>query len=462
MYSQGTYCGVPNTTVFYSTGQYTNAYGEDGCHWTYEYFKLETRSQCPTGFNQQGSTCNDPAAPVPNPDDPTRGLDQFDGDPSGCDGAGGVYMVTGRCNTKSEAFNEILGNPLAALGFLVTIGGVSLSGLGLVSLPVTAGSSALAVSVGVHATVAGLGMMGISAMGDIAYNPQNIPPSNDMTVGETRIKINPTSSGGSGGTIPGSYVTQTNPNTGKTEASTFVPDTIVPQLSDSSNVDTSTGQPITPISLSGIESTIYDYETNTATTVRHLPDSTSSVPHTSTTTTSFTVTQNIDGSVTTVPTNTAVAPTVSGTDGGTVVSAPTAPVSSGSTGSGTTTGDGTDYTGVLNDIKNNTGSSASTLDSILSMFDDTPFDGTMNDGSDSFGDLKATAEGSFGGFVYTDPLGLNNSASSTIPTYSFTLMGQTFVIFDQELFNKLPVDLIKGILLMVAAIAGLITTISGV
>lgn len=416
---------------------------------------------CANGFvfSSSAGGCVPPLPPEYDPDgDPNRELDQLDGDQSGCNNAGGYYFTDGSCNTAGEAIPKVFKDPLATIGAMLTVGGVTFGAGGIVASAAFGATPVGAVTFGALAVGGGLISMA-TAFGSALAAPA---PSQDVTVAENRIKVSLTSSGGSGGTIPGTNLTKTNTQSNKVEQASFIPQVVTAAMADPSNVNTDTGELINPIPTAGMTITTYDYATNTATTEYHLPDSTSSVPHTSTTSTSFTVTQNFDGTVTTVPTNTAVAPTVSGTDGGTVVSAPTAPVSSGSTGSGTTTGDGTDYTGVLNGIKNNTGSSASTLDSILSMFDDTPFDGTMNDGSDSFGDLKSTAEGSFGGFVYTDPLGLNNSASSTIPTYSFTLMGQTFVIFDQELFNKLPVDLIKGILLMVAAIAGLITTISGV
>ncbi len=472
--------GGTGTTYCESAAKQCYRSGESECYCaTYHYSSYPNINTCPSGTTQSGSVCvpdnhncatgysfssyaggcvPTPPPPYGSNDDPARGLDQFDGDQSGCNNAGGYYFTDGSCNTAGEAIPKVFKDPLATIGAMLTVGGVTFGAGGIVASAAFGATPVGAVTFGALAVGGGLISMA-TAFGSALAAPA---PSQDVTVGENRIKVSLTSSGGSGGTTSGTNLTKTNTQSNKVEQATFIPQAVTSAMANPSNVNTDTGELINPISTAGVTVTTYDYSTNTATTEYHLPDSTSSVPHTSTTSSSFTVTQNIDGTVTTVPTNTAVAPTVSGTDGGTVVSAPTAPVSSGSTGTGTSTGSGTDYTGVLNDIKNNTGSSASTLDSILSMFDDTPFDGTMNDGSDSFGDLKATAEGSFGGFVYTDPLGLNNSASSTIPTYSFTLMGQTFVIFDQELFNKLPVDLIKGILLMVAAIAGLITTISGV
>jgi hypothetical protein len=456
-YPEGTYCAVPNATVYMSTGTYQNIYGMDaGCYWKYSYFNLQTIAGCPSGFIQSGSTCNDPNNYFPPPDDPSRELDQFDGDPSGCDGAGGVYMTSGRCNSTGEAIAEIFQNPEAVVGAMLTIGGIAFAGTGIVALPITGGGSALAVSAGSIATLTGLGMMGVSAMGEIAYNPQNSTPSNDMTVGENRLKVNLSSYSGTSG----SSVTSTNSTTGKVESATFVPDSVRSALSDSSNVDTSTGSLINPISLAGIQTTSYDYATNTATTVTHSPTSTSSNPVTSTRTSSFTVTQNLDGSVTTIPTDSTSVPVVSGSGGGSVVSAPSGySTVAGSSG----TGDSPDYGGVLNDIKNNTGDSKSFLEELLAMFEpDESFDPEIDNGTDSFGDLKNEATGSFEGFVYNDPLGLNNSSSGTIPTYSFTLMGQTYVLFDQALFNKLPIDLIKSILLMVAAIAGFITVIAGV
>ena len=286
-----------------------------------------------------------------------------------------------------------------------------------------------------------------------------------MTSGETRLKVNLSNYNGSSG----SSVTATNTTTGKVESATFVPDTVKASLSNPANVNTTTGELSSPISLAGVQSTTYDYTTNTATTVTHASTSTSSVPVVSTSTSSFTVTQNLDGTVTTAPTDSSTVPTVSGSGGGSVVSAPssyntgTGTDTGSGTGTGTTPGDGTDYTGLLTDIKSNTGTSSGFLSDIKSLLDGTGLSNDpLSDGSDSFSTLDGDAKSAINGFVFTDPLGLNNVASNTIDTYSFTIDGHTFVLFDQALLNSLPLEMIRNMMLFIFAVLGFITVFKGV
>jgi hypothetical protein len=477
--------GGAGTTYCESAAKQCYQSGESECYCaTYHYSSYPNVNTCPAGTTQSGSTCvpddhscasgysfssyaggcvPTPPPPYGSNDDPSRGLDQFDGDPSGCDGAGGVYMTSGRCNTTGEAIAEIFQNPNAVVGAMLTIGGIAFAGTGIVALPITGGGSALAVSAGSIATLAGLGMMGIAAGGAIAYNPENSAPSLDVTTPEFRIKVS---------TIKyndhdGSSVTATDPNSGKVVSSTFVPDAVKATLPNPANVDITTGELSSPIPLGGIQSTIYDYTTNTATTVTHAPTSTSSVPVVSTSTSPFTVTQNLDGTVTTAPTDSSTVPTVSGSGGGSVVSAPSSYNSGTDTGSGTgtgtTTGDGTDYTGLLTDIKSNTGTSSGFLSDIKSLLDGTGLSNDpLSDGSDSFSTLDGDAKSAISGFVFTDPLGLNNVASNTIDTYSFTILGHTFVLFDQALLNSLPLEMIRNMMLFIFAVLGFIAVFKGV
>jgi hypothetical protein len=442
------------------------ASGQD-CVWTFRSYSFP--STCPEGSTLNSKNvcipnncykCNDLGFVPPFVDDPSRDLDQYDGDQDGCNNAGGYYFTDHSCNTAGEAIPKVFNNPLATVGAMLTVGGVTFGAGGIVAAAVFGATPVGAVTFGALAIGGGLTSMAV-AFGSALAAPSS---SSEIVSGEKRMKVSLTTSGGSGGKTPGTNLTQTNTTTNKVEQAVFIPDSVKTAMADSTNVNRDTGELINPISTAGMTVTSYDYETNTATTEYHLPDSTSSTPKTASTTSSFTVSQNIDGTVKTTPTNTAVAPTVSGSTGGVVVAAPSPSIGSSGATSGTSEGDTSgDYMGVLTDIKNNTGESKSFLDELLSMFTpDESFDPEIDNGIDSFGDLKNEATGSFSGFVYDDPLGLNNSSSGTIPTYSFTLMGQTFVLFDQSLFNKLPIDLIKSILLMVAAIAGFITVIVGV
>lgn len=418
-------------------------------------------NSCPSGMASDSyGMC------APSADDPARGLDQHDGDQDGCNNAGGYYFADGSCNTGGEALAKVMNDPTAVIGALLTVGGVALTSAGALAVPFTAGASSGAMAIGGYATVAGLGMMGVTAGGLMASTSS---PSTDSITAENRIKVSLTSSGGQGGSTAGSNVTKTNTTTQKVEQSTFIPDSVKASMANASNVDKTTGTLKTPISTAGVQNTTYDYSTMTATTTTHEATSTSSNPVTTTKTSSFTISQNPDGSVTTTPSDTSSAPTVSGSGGGTVVSSPTA---TGGTGTGTGTGSGSgdkDYTAVLNDIKKNTGDTASFLDDILSMFDSTEevdtssVTGSNADGHEGFGGYDNDLKGTFDDFIFTDPLGLNNiSAGSSIPTYGFTILGHYFVIMDQALLDQLPLDLIRSLFLFMSALAGFITVFSGV
>ncbi len=437
---------------------------------------------CPSGTTTVGDECkpntcasgevkdsNGYCKPSDEPPPPSDPMNDYNNDPAGCDAAGGYYFADGSCNGGAEALAKIMSEPTAVIGALLTVGGMAFSGAGVAALPLTAGGSTLAVVAGGYATAAGLGMMGFTANGLMASTSV---PASDVTSGENRIKISLTTSGGVGGASSGTNVTKTNTTTGKVEQTLHVPEATKTAMSNSSNVNKTDATLLNPIGLEGTVSTSYDYDKNIATTITHEAGSTSATPITSTKSTTITVSQNPDGTVTTTPTDTTVAPTVSGSDGGSITSPSTPTTSStGDTGTGTgaSTGNGPDYTGVLNDIKKNTGDTAGFLGSLLGMFDNTDSvdtsraTGSDADGHSTFDALGNDAKNSLDGFVFTDPLGLNNLGSaSSLPTYGFTILGHYFVIMDQELLNKLPLDLIRGLFLLMSAIAGFIVVFSGV
>jgi hypothetical protein len=101
-----------------------------------------------------------------------------------------------------------------------------------------------------------------------------------------------------------------------------------------------TGDLAKPLPMDGVQTTTYNYTTNKATTTTHEAGSTSKTPITSTRITNITTTSNSDGSFTTVPSDSTIAPIVSGSSGGSVSSFST----TWGTGTGTTSGTGTGTT----------------------------------------------------------------------------------------------------------------------
>jgi len=422
----------------------------------YSSIYYQSSPSCSAGSTLVGNVCQDPNFPEPQSLDPNHPLGDHDGDEPGCNSAGGYYMASTKCNTLGEAVADIYGSPYAVAGAFLTIGGAIVGSAGMAAVPLTAGASGGVAGVGAWAFGVGLGMMGISGANTM-FNSTSDASQTDVTNGTQRIKLSLKSvSGGSA-----SVVTNTSTTTKKVDSVSYIPPTVKAEMAKSEYVNKTDGTLSKPLPMDGVQSTVYNYTTNKATTTTHEAGSTSAAPITTTRTTPITVVQNPDGTVTTVPTDTTIAPIVSGSGGGSVSASGS---STWGTGTGTTSGDGNDYTGVLNDIKKNTGDSAGFLSDILGKFDnDTEVNTALSDGSDGFDGYQGDIEGSFDGFIYTDPLGLNNIAGgSSIPEYGFTIMGTHFIIMDQALLNQLPLDLLRGLFLFMAALAGFITVFSGV
>lgn len=384
----------------------------------------------------------------------------FTGNPDGCRNFGGKYYSDGSCLSPNDFITKLYKDPNAKLYGGLLLGGAILSGGGwLAGMGGLIASTTGATVVTTGALSMGGGTYGLVASLDSTHKvstDSGSAPSGSIRVDLKDYKLSTTPDAG------GKLATKTNPTTGKVDSALFIPDSVSDQLNDSTNINPDTQDFITPIDTTGVQTITYNYDDGTATVVTNV------TPTTITTkTTAITVSQNSDGSITTIP-NSPIAPTVSGQNGGTVVPSNYSPASSGTTGAGTT-GDGKDYTGVLNDIKTNTSQTAQyTKDTagntkiIAEAFGTGVFNGTApSDGSENFGQFDTQIKGSFSGFVYTDPLGISNIGSGqNVPTYSFSLMGQTYVLFDQNLFNNLPLAVIKGILLFVAAVSGFLTVVS--
>jgi hypothetical protein len=406
---------------------------------------------CPAGqYATAQNTCADISYPY------------YTGNKDGCNNFGGLYYdEDGTCMDPDDWSQRLFKDTDSYLTAGLVLGGVALLGGAAIAGGVTLVSAASTSVVGaLSAPLAASILINGSAAGGVAYslydpvNPQKTI-SNDSGTATKGIRVDLKDYKVSDKPESGGYaVTQTNTQTGKVEKVSIVPDNVIQQMQNPANINPDTRSIITPIDTTGMQEIEYNYEDNIATVTTHTSPSTVVTKKTS-----FTTSQNTDGTVSTIPA-TNIAPSVSGENGGTVVNYNYTPATpSGGTSSNPTSDK--DYTGVLNDIKTADQKSESHLKNIADGFEDGEFDGSLSDGSDQFGNFDGQIKGSFSGFVYTDPLGISNMGSGqNVPTYSFTLLGQTFVIFDQNLFNKLPLDLIKNILLFVAAVGGFITVVS--
>lgn len=392
----------------------------------------------------------------------------FSGNPTGCRGFGGLYYADGTCLSPSNWSGRFLQDPLTFFEGGLYLGHLLVTAAGLIALApevATAAAAAggaypLTTSIGIHSAAAG----GIAYLLNNPTQPassDNSPaPSGSIRVDLTDYQLSSTPDTHS------TTLTATDPTTGRVQTAYTIPDSITSQLNDPSNINPTTHTLINPIDTTGLQTSTYDYSNNTATTTTQTSPTT-----VNTQTTSIALSQNSDGTVLTIP-STPIAPVVTGSSGGGVISSNftgAAPASGSSTTNNNNNtnnynnnGDGHDYTGVLNSIKTNTDKTAQNTKSISDQFASAgDVFASFNDGSGAFSSFDTTLRGSFSSFVYNDPLGLSTIGSGQdVPTYSFNLLGQTFTLFDQNLFNNLPLALIKSILLFVAAVSGFIVVLT--
>jgi hypothetical protein len=125
----------------------------------------------------------------------------------------------------------------------------------------------------------------------------------------------------------------------------------------------------------------------------------------------------------------------------------------------------------INGIKDNTAiTSANTAATAANTFDTaqklgeglfgddpTPSEG-YSTGEEDFGEYQDTITNSFSITQESDALGLS-SQSYSLPTFSFSILGSTFVIFEPSMMNGLPIAEIRSLILFVFALLGFLTVI---
>ena len=119
----------------------------------------------------------------------------------------------------------------------------------------------------------------------------------------------------------------------------------------------------------------------------------------------------------------------------------------------------------LNSLNSNIGTGNGLLQRMLSDLDNIvnnagsgtdPFNHDLTDGSENFGTYQTTITNQLGVTQQSNILGLSNQ-SYQLQTYSFSLLGHTFIIFEPSMLNSIPIGDIRNIFLMIAAIGGFIT-----
>lgn len=446
---------APHGTVGCDRTQYT-VYLTTGTYYTHYCLTTVSADQaCPSCFG--GATYNGDTQGCVAPD-----LSAYNNNVTACHDHGGLLLQEGtssNCYPYSVFASKILASPSSIVGGGFFVNGLLFTSAGLVGAGLGGGLAASAfATVGAYAMLIGAGTA-IFGNADAITSNLTPTPSNDVMATPTdRIKV-------SLDAYQNTQVATADTATGKVKEISTIPPEVKQRIIDGV-VNPTTGQSnLTPASLAGVKSTSFDYVANVATTKTVQP----SGAITTTTTPIVTQTNPTTGAVTTYAFDPTVAPTVTGTKAtpqgnpnwsnyttiaqwtettgdapvgtgaGTIPSTQTGGGTGGTSADGTSAGTGTNSA---------TGASEETFGAL-----------TADDGSGGFGSLTDSLTDKYGAFQQTNPLGL--TCSNTIQTYSFILMGRTFILFDKALVDKLPVDLIKNIFLFVAAVGGLIFTFAG-
>jgi hypothetical protein len=109
-------------------------------------------------------------------------------------------------------------------------------------------------------------------------------------------------------------------------------------------------------------------------------------------------------------------------------------------------------------IDSNTEKIANSNEAILSALTsdhDIFSDVNYSDGSESFNFFSNEIENSFNTFWFLNPFDLENFQTN-YHGISFNLHGDTYTFFDSNVIDNVPVDLVRSILLMIAAVAGFV------
>lgn len=294
-------CPTPYVTQFFYDEYYNK--GGSNCGGTRQYYT--SVSSCPAGTSKDlNNVCVPPCNGTWNYAYGTCTLPPlsfYDNDPAGCKAAGGYWFNDNTCVTGTEAIQKVFTDPTALIGGLVFINGAAWSIAGAYALPITGGASSAAIAYGGHAMAGGLGMIGVSALGQMWQGSSS--PSNDFIASDspTRIKV-------STDQYQATVAASSDTLSGQVKEISYIPPEVKQRILDGV-VNPTTGLPnLTNADLAGTVSTKYDYSSNTATTSTMKSDGSIA-----TSTTAFTPVTNSDGTVTAQSHDESIAPTVTGT-----------------------------------------------------------------------------------------------------------------------------------------------------
>ena len=463
-YSQGADCAYEMSIKYSYTSSgtcymkiYTSCNKTASNTWTYTYKRGSLVSSCPSGtFRDVSGACipgdcsgnfdynNFTCFPPP--------YSAYDNDQQGCEANGYYYFNDGTCTDGTGAIAKIFQDPLAVSGSFLMVNGFAWTAAGLL-LGATPLGAAGALTWGTYATLAGVGSIALSAADQLYVSSDSPSPTNDVTLDDgTRLKV-------SMDQYDNTQISKVDTTTGKVESISTIPPEVRQRIIDG-NVNPTTGEPynsLSPADFAGTKSTTFDYASNTATTQTVQSDGSIK-----TETTKITTVSNSDGSVTTLSSNPIVAPTVTGTTGSTIqvpewnqyqtIASWTETVaddpSPGSTTTGTvSTGGGSTGGGVI-------GTDAETGEDLFGSL-------SLDDGSSRFDDLTNQVGDAFDDYEYPDPLRISCSNTLSIDPIYFDLMGRRFTLLDNQMLSYIDAELVRSILLFVAAVSAVMLTFLG-
>lgn len=456
---QGKHWNISCNTRLYYTKVWQEA-GFNLAHSKTDYYNIV--SSCPAGQVPDSlGVCNEPDLSI------------HDGDPDACHEHGGwVYGVDKEC-VKEEDFKDRIKNK--ELGFAagtgLKIAGALMTAAGLIGFPFSLGASAGLIGVGIHAY--GLGSAMVWDGPTDRYTDSASSVGQSLTSGGKTLKINIADYHPSDPSITkGQTITVNDDVNKRVVEGHYVPQTVIDQMANSDAVDLHNNTRTPPIDLTGVQKNTYDYTNNIVTTQTQV-----SPTHIRTETAPFTVTQNPDRTITATPSHTSPAPTVSGSNSGSFTNESQwmKDITAGYNewqeewdriAAGETPNPNINTSPVpppVNSTDKGNTDIISKLDEIKTVLNSSEGgDHEFDDGTDGFGDLDAEIKGSYEGFIYTDPLGLNAIGGGGVPTFAFTLYGRHYIVFDQAMLDNLPLELIRNLFLFIAAISAFLTVISGV
>lgn len=439
-----------------------NMYNFNFCYTINRFHYINVPSCPPNLVPDDEHVCN----PIP--------LEDYDGDPDACHEHGGwVYGVEKECVTEEDFKDRIKNKELGfAAGTGLKIAGALMTAAGLIGLPFSMGASAGLIAAGIHAYGGGAAMVWDNNTDRYTDSAGSVGQS--LTSGGKTLKINIADYTPSNPALTkGQTITVNDDVNKRVTEGYYVPQTVIDQMANSDSVDLHNNIRTPPIDLTGVQKNTYDYTNNIVTTQTQV-----SPTHIRTETAPFTVTQNPDQTITATPSHTSPAPTVSGSNSGSFTNESqwmqdiTAGYNEWQEEWDRIAAGGTPNPNIntspvpppVNSIDKGNADIISKLDEIKTVLNSSEGGNhEFDDGTDGFGDLDAEIKGSYEGFIYTDPLGLNAiGGAGGVPTFGFTLYGRHYIVFDQAMLDNLPLELIRNLFLFIAAISAFLTVISGV